>query len=94
MEITYDPAKDAANIAKHSVSLAEASLLDWGTALVWPDARKDYGEPRQAALAVLVDRVYFVAFVDRADGRRVISLRKANQREFDRYVAYIDSSDR
>lgn len=71
MEITYDPAKDAANIAKHSVSLAEASRLDWGTALV-----------------------HFVDFVDRADGRRVISLRKANQREFDRYVAYIDSSDR
>lgn len=56
--------------------------------------RKDYGEPRQAALAVLVDRVYFVAFVDRADGRRVISLRKANQREFDRYVTYLDSSNR
>lgn len=66
MEITYGPAKDAANIAKHGVSLAEASRLDWGTALGWPDVRKHYGELRQAALAVLVDRVYFVAFVDRA----------------------------
>jgi uncharacterized DUF497 family protein len=67
--------------------------LDWDTALVWPDTRKEYGEPRQSALAVLVDRVFFVAFVDRADGRRVISLRKANQKEFDRYAAYINSTD-
>jgi uncharacterized DUF497 family protein len=35
---------------------------------------------------VLEDRVYFVAFVDRADGRRIISLRKANEREVRRYA--------
>jgi len=94
MEISYDPIKDAANSAKHGVSLAAASALDWGSALVWPDVRREYGEPRFGALAVLGGRVYFVAFVDRANGRRVISLRKANQREFDRYVAYLDSTDR
>ncbi len=38
------------------------------------------------ALTILVDRVYFVAFVDRGDGRRVISLRKANAREVIRYA--------
>jgi uncharacterized DUF497 family protein len=93
MKITFDPAKSAANLAKHGVSLSQAEGLDWHTALVWSDARKEYGEPRQSALTVLVDRVFFVAFVDRADGRRVISLRKANQREFDRYAAYIDKTD-
>lgn len=31
-------------------------------------------------------RLYYVAFVDRADGRRIISLRKANQREVKRYA--------
>lgn len=93
MEISHDPAKDAASIHKHGISLADASLLDWPAALVWFDVRKEHGEARQVALAVLQDRLYFVAFVDRADGRRVISLRKANQREFDRYVAYIDSSN-
>jgi len=29
---------------------------------------------------------YYVVFVDRAEGRRVISLRKANQREVKRYA--------
>ena len=97
LEITFDPSKDAGNRAKHGVSLAEADKLDWASALLWFDTRKDYGEPRQGALAVLVDRVYFVAFVDRVHDRRVvrriISLRKANQREFDRYVAYLDSTN-
>jgi len=87
VEITYDPIKDAANRAKHGVSLALASELEWGTALIWPDQRRRYGETRQSALAVMGERVYFVAFVDRADGRRVISMRKANEREVRRYAA-------
>lgn len=94
MEITFDPDKDAANTAKHGLSLAVASRLNWEKALMWVDSRKDYGEVRHSALAVLADRMFFVAFVDRADRRRVISLRKANQREFDRYEAYLDSTDR
>lgn len=94
VEITFDTTKDSANIAKHGVSLVEASRLEWDTALIWVDSRKNYREVRKSALAVLVNRVFFVAFVDRADGRRIISLRKANQREFDRYVAYLDSSHR
>jgi len=31
MEITCDPAKDAANQAKHGVSLALAAKLEWDT---------------------------------------------------------------
>ena len=86
MNITFDPAKDAANIAKHGVSLALAADLEWGSALIWPDTRRDYGEARQCALLLLGDRLFFVAFVSRADGRRVISLRKANPREVLQYV--------
>jgi len=87
MEIIHDPTKDAANQAKHGVSLALAARLEWDSALIWPDARHNYGEARQSALALLGERVYFVAFVDRADGRRVISLRKANDREVRDYAA-------
>lgn len=31
-------------------------------------------------------RLFFVAFVDRPEGRRIISLRKANSRKVNRYV--------
>ena len=87
MDIIFDSAKDVANINKHGLSLADAAKLDWETALVWPDTRYDYCEERQAALAALGRRVFFVGFVDRPEGRRIITLRKANAREVKRYVA-------
>ena len=87
MEITFDPAKDASNIIKHGVSLALASRLDWDSAMIWPDTRHAYGEVRYSALGLLGERVYFIAFMDRADCRRIISLRKANDREVRDYAA-------
>ena len=86
MQITYDPTKDATNVAKHGVSLALAIELEWESAVVWPDVRREYGETRMAAIGYIGLRLYYVAFVDRADGRRIISLRKANQREVKRYA--------
>ena len=87
MEITFDPEKDTCNTAKHGVPLAVAGELDWDTALIWPDDRKDYGECRMAGLALRGTRVYSVVFTDRGEERRIISLRKANVREVRRYVA-------
>jgi len=92
MNIEFDPAKDAANVQKHGVSLALAIELNWDTALTWFDARRTYGEPRQCALAVLGDRLYFVAFVDRGECRRIISLRKTNNREKLHYANTFDAS--
>lgn len=92
MKISFDPAKDAANVDKHGVSLALAARLAWDAALIWPDVRRPYGELRECALALLGERLYFAAFVDRADGRRVISLRKANNREIIRHAKVFDAS--
>lgn len=87
--ITFDTAKDASNQAKHGVSLALANALEWETLICKPDARRDYGEPRQIGYAIAGDRLYCVVFVDRPEGapteRRVISLRKANSREVKSY---------
>lgn len=93
MLIEFDPAKDAANVAKHGVPLIEAAQLDWKNVLVWEDRRRDYGELRQVALAVLNGRLYAAAFVDRGEVRRIVSLRKANLREINRYEAETDSTD-
>ncbi|MES2127377.1 MAG: BrnT family toxin [Pseudomonadota bacterium] len=85
MKIVFDLNKDKANRAKHGVSLAAAKVFDWNGALTWLDLRNDYGEPRQCALGLIGARVYFAAFVDRDDERRLICLRKANLREARRY---------
>ncbi len=86
MKIEFDPAKDEANRTKHGVSLSLAEWLDWDAAWVWVDERVDYGELRMIALAPQTQVLYYVAFVDRGDVRRVISLRRANRREAKHYV--------
>ncbi|MBA4059496.1 BrnT family toxin [uncultured Acidovorax sp.] len=90
MKVTFDPAKDAANMAKHGVSLTEAAGFEWGTAVVWPDTRRDYGEARMVALGYIGLRIMALVFVDRPPEqpteRRIISLRKANSREVKRYA--------
>ncbi|MBF0117139.1 MAG: BrnT family toxin [Magnetococcales bacterium] len=86
MKMICDPTKDASNQEKHGLSLHEAIHLDWDNALIWEDTRHDYGEVRQIALATLGNRVHVVVFVDLPNGRRIISLRKANAREVTRYV--------
>ena len=89
MQIKFDPAKDAGNLLKHGVSLALAIELDWEAALVWIDDRVEYGELRMIALAPKTEILYYVAFVDRGDVRRIISLRRANRREVKHYVENI-----
>ena len=89
MLIEFDPGKDATNLSKHGVSLAAAAELNWAAALAWVDDRADYGEIRIVALAPIGDRLFFVAFVDRSDTRRIISLRRANRREVNHYVRAI-----
>lgn len=91
MQIEFDPVKDASNQEKHGLSLALAAALDWDAALVWVDERYDYGELRMIALAPETGILYYVAFVDRFETRRIISLRKANRREVKHYVQSFDN---
>ena len=89
MKVEFDPAKDKANFAKHGVSLALAGELDWEAALVWVDGRYEYDELRMIALAPKTEILYYVAFLELGEVRRVISLRRANRREVKHYVQSI-----
>jgi len=89
VQFDFDPGKDATNLSKHGLSLAAAANLSWDAALVWIDDRADYGEARMVALAPIGDMLFFVAFVDREQARRIISLRRANRREINHYVKAI-----
>ena len=94
MKIAFDATKDAINRSKHGISLSEAARLDWNRVSAKLDTRIDYGEPRQIGYGPIGRRLYCVVFVDRGDTLRIISLRKANNREIDRYAAQINSYDR
>jgi uncharacterized DUF497 family protein len=85
MQFEFDPAKDRKNIDKHGLSLGEAARLDWASSKIQPDLRRDYGEARRIGYALLEERLYCVVFVERKGAMRVISLRKANDKEIERY---------
>lgn len=86
MQITFDTVKDAANQAKHGVSLGMAGGFEWETAVIWADDRRDYGESRCIAIGYIGLRLHVAVYVDRGSVRRMISLRRANTREINRYA--------
>ncbi len=81
----FDPEKDTANHAKHGLSLARIRDAVWPPEFVAEDARRDYAENRWYAYVQLDKRIHVVIFTLRGASVRVISLRKANQREVRRY---------
>ncbi|MBK9347985.1 MAG: BrnT family toxin [Burkholderiales bacterium] len=86
MPISFDPAKNAANIASRGIPFDLVEQLDWATALIREDTRKAYGERRFQVLGFIGNRLHAVVFTPRDDKVHVISLRKANSREINRYA--------
>ncbi len=82
MKIEFDPAKNEENQAKHNLRFEDVHELDWDNAIYKPDGRKDYGETRYRAFVYGPDKKpYSVAFTVRGENVRLISFRRAHERE-------------
>jgi len=90
MGYEFDPDKNAANIAKHGISLREAEHFDWDMAETVEDTRYDYDEQRFKATGLIGEHVYVVIYCLREDVTRVISVRRAEKWEIKRYVHYLE----
>jgi len=86
MAIDFDPARDAANIAKHGVSLPAACEMALDDAVIVADTRFDYGEERFNAYGLIGETLHAMTFTRRGDDIRVISLRRARPKELKRYA--------
>lgn len=82
---SWDEAKRAANLQRHAIDFKSIEAFQWEAALIWRDTRRDYGERRFLALGKLDERVHVLVYTPRGGSLRIISLRKANQREVKRY---------
>ena len=91
MAIEYDPKKDALNVAKHGISLARA--VDLRIVVLVPDQRFDYGEIRFNAFGYIEQLAYCFCFVERDGKKRAISLRRARQKELERYAQGKENSN-
>lgn len=89
MRISFDPSKDAGNIAKHGISLVQAELLEWDLLLATEDTREGFGEVRMVGFAPIGRTVYCLVFTEHAGAYRIISLRKALPKEVRAYASQI-----
>ncbi len=81
MAIEFDPAKRERTLRERGLDFARAEELFAGPTVTVTDARRDYGEPRFTTAGVLDGRLIVVAWTLRGQVRRIISMRKANDRE-------------
>ena len=85
MDVSFDPIKNAQNMELRGLSFERAAEFQFATAWIVVDDRKDYGETRYRAIGVLEERLHALVFTETQVGIRVISFRRANQREERRY---------
>jgi len=84
-DISFDPAKSLNNEAERGLPFSLVLDLEWATAVIKEDLRKNYGERRFLLLGHIHGRLHAMVFTPRSDKAHVISLRKANAREVNHY---------
>ena len=81
MFITFDPLKRDRTLAERGLDFADAWRVFEGPTVEIPDTRKNYGEQRTICYGLLEARMVVVIYAHRGRHRRIISMRKANERE-------------
>ncbi len=84
MDFEFDPAKSAANKAKHGVDFVEAQRLWLDEALIEVPAKTE-DEPRFLVIGRMAGKHWSAVCVRRGERRRIISVRRARREEIDRY---------
>lgn len=82
--IQFDPLKDAANIAKHGISLVRAG--DMRVLAIIEVDRQGLGEDRFQAFGLIDDLAHCLVLTERNKSLRAISLRRAPAKEIERHV--------
>jgi hypothetical protein len=88
MAFEFDPLKNEANRRKHGLPLEAGILLFSGPFIEEEVRREGLAEPRFLAIGPLPragDRLFVAIYCWRAGRRRLISVRKANEKEVSRY---------
>jgi uncharacterized DUF497 family protein len=85
VELEWDEAKRRSTLAKRGLDFADVVRFDYDTVVSIPDVRRDYGEQRFNAYGYLDGVLCTYCFTYRNTRMRIISLRKANDRERKKY---------
>ena len=86
MNIEFDPVKRDKTLAERGLDFARAGEVFAGRHFTAEDAREDYSEVRLITVGTLEGRMVVIVWTQRGEVRRIISMRKANEREYARYA--------
>ena len=89
MKLSWDEVKRARNLADRGVDFADAAFVFGGPTLEFEDDRRDYGERRMICVGFLRGRMTVLVYPQRGAVRRIVSMRKANDREQKIYQALL-----
>jgi uncharacterized DUF497 family protein len=85
MEISYDAEKRALTLATRGLDFDDATHVFIGPSVTILDDRHDYGEVRLVTYGLLGARLVAVVWTPRGEARRIISMRKCNEREQEKF---------
>lgn len=82
MRFSFDPAKQARNLKKHGLDLADAHrVIESGETVTFEDRRFAYGEERFVTLGPLGDALVVIVTAETEHHIRIISMRRADRHE-------------
>ena len=81
MPTEFDTAKRTATLEARGLDMARADEVLAGVTLTVADDRKDYGEDRFITIGFLDATMVVLVWTPRDGAHRIISMRKANERE-------------
>lgn len=91
VKIEFDPAKRERILRDRRLDLADAGELLLGECSTEADDRFDYGEQRWISYGLLRGEVIACVWVDGEEDRvRIVTMRKANRNEQERYFRYVE----
>lgn len=91
MEIGYDPAKRDKTRAERGLDFEDAVHVFAGTTMDTIDDRQNYGECRWQTYGFLDRRLVMIVWTERGDTRHIISMRKCNEREKEKFGRQLGS---
>ena len=92
MELSWDDSKRRKILVERGLDIAQAQQIFDGARLDKIDSRFEYGEVRIVTFGFLDERLCVLVWTERDNRCRLISLRKANEREQEKFKARMGGS--
>lgn len=92
MKIEFDDEKRRRTLEDRGLDFWDAAIVFDGPKYTILDDREDYGEERFLTVGYLDDRLVAIIWTPRGTARRIISMRKCNDREQRKFRRFVERS--